>query len=586
MRIDKVAPFYTEQDRIALAGYDRELNDLLEDAGRLTTEMQASQEAGNKELLKELASRSRALWAERFEPLDAARTELLRAIEQRYIEAFNGNISAILEDVREIVDATDKEEYIAYQKQRTDELKPLLENKPSKDSPKEEKERYRSVKTLSVKGYVTCYYFILERVRVQLNALNYYRSSDGEAQAIAIVEERAGNFYSKPKGAKTERKPIERGLPMIKGAEARGDLLPLPTGPILALLYEVLGCRDLSQLADRKRSYNRNTQLEVVSKGDMRGISYTKGKTTASIEIDDFRKLMNCSSQTKKIFIRILLRANEQALHDGKLTREKVSFPLRELVGEGQYKNLETARQGFYNATGTLVGSIKVSGKLEHGKKKTLEQGRREVLFSGANVDKATCEIFLNRRLNWGLVAPYYTGLPDYYFELPDRAAELLEYIFYLARQNTRQIARQGFFTISYRAIQYRLNLPSEDAIRNTKRDIKDAIETAIEQIEEKYSKYAPPIPADAKGADAKPDFSLLPLADYDAPIKKYLDEGRLEVSLKGDYARRFIELSKRTAAKLEAARKRQERIEDKAKAINLAKSKETEKEQAGEVER
>lgn len=577
MRVNKVAPFYTEQDRIALAGYDRDLDKILEDAGELTTEMQAAQEAGDKELLKELTTRSRALWLERFEPLDNARNELLRAIEQRYIEAFNGDIAAILEDVREIVAATDKEEYIASQKRTTAELKPLLENKPTKDSSKEEKDRYRSVKKLSIKGYENCYYFILERVRVQLNALYFYQSEDGTAQAIAIVEDRAGSFYTKPKGVKTERKPIERGLPLIKGAEVRGDLLTLPTSPALTLLYDVLGGGDLDTLPDRKRKYNRNQQLLVEGQGDKRRISYTKDKTTISLEIDDFRKIVNRNPQAKKILTRILLRANEQAIHNGELYRDRVSFPLRELVGEGQYKNIETARQGFYNVADTLTG-LKVSGKIERGKKKTIQQGVHAVLFKAAKVDNATCEIYLNEMLNWGLITPYYTGLPDYYFELPDRAAELLEYIFYIARQNTRQIAEQGFFTIGYRAIQYRLNLPNEDAIRNTKRDIKDAIETAIEQIEEKYCKYAPPIPADAKGADAEPDFSLLPLGDYDAPIKKYLDEGKLQVTLKGDYAKRFIELSQKTAAKLEAARKRRERIEDRAIAINLAKSKEAEK--------
>jgi len=572
MRIDKVTPFYTLEDRKALAGFDRETDTLLEEARDLSEEVRAAQRAGDEELLKELASRSRALWVERYKAIEDARNELLRSIEQRYIEAFKGDTAAILDDVREIVAATEKEEYIASQKRSTEELKPLLENKPTKDSTKEQKDGYRAAKALSVKGYTNCYYFILSRIRVQLNALVFYESKDGEAQAIAIVEDKAGSFYTKPKGAKTERKPLERGLPVIKGAEVRGDLLTLPTSPTLTLLYDVLGGGDLDQLPDRKRGYNRNIQLLVEGQGDKRRISYTKDKTTVSLEIDDFRKIVSRNPQTKKILTRILLRANEQAIHNGELTRDMVSFPLRELVGEGQYKNLETARQGFYNVADTLTG-LKVSGKIERGKKKTIQQGVHAVLFKTAKVDNATCEIYLNEMLNWGLIAPYYTGLPDYYFELPDRAAELLEYIFYIARQNTKQIAEQGYFTIGYRAIQYRLNLPSEDTIRNTKRDIKDAIETAIEQIEEKYCKYAPPMPE-----DGQPDFSLLPLGDYDAPIKKYLDEGRLKITLKGEYAKRFIELSQRTAAKLEAARKRRERIEDRAIAINLAKHEEAKK--------
>jgi len=309
--------------------------------------------------------------------------------------------------------------------------------------------------------------------------------------------------------------------------------------------------------------YDVLIQLGVLEDVDKRRISYSKDKSTVQIEIDDFRKIVNCNPQAKKILTRILLRANEQAIHNGELYRDRVSFPLRELVGEGQYKNIETARQGFYNVADTLTG-LKVSGAVVKGKKKTVKRGVVAVLFTGARVDNTTCEIYLNELLNWGLITPYYTGLPDYYFELPDRAAELLEYIFYIARQNTKQIAEQGYFTIGYRAIQYKLNLPNEIGedgrpINNPRRDIKDAIEAAIEQIEEKYCKYAPPIPAGARGADAEPDFSLLPVADDNAPIKKYLDEGYLRVSLKGDYANRFIEISQKTAAKIEAARKRQE---------------------------
>lgn len=576
MLIDKVIPFYTDQDRLTIAQYNRELDNILEDAKTLTKEMRAQQEADPAALpITERDFDALPVWLQKWETIYSAKEYVIRKIEWRYIDSFNGDIDAILADVREIVDATEKEEYIAWQKRSTAYVKKVLGEKPQEPEAEKAKASYDALKRMAVKGYDNCYYFILARIKVQLNALQHYAGDSGAARAIALVEEKAASFYKKPKGARTKREPIARELPIINGVETRGGLMPLPTGPALSFLYEILG-QDPSQIQNRKHQFNRNQQLIIETKGDMRRLSYSKDKTTVSVEIDDFRKLVNRAPQTKKILTRILLRANEQAIHNGELYRDKVSFPLRELVGEGQYKTLETARQGFYNVTDTLTG-LKVSGKIERGTKKTIQQGAHAVLFKGAKVNNATCEIYLNELLNWGLITPYYTGLPDYYFELPDRAAELLEYIFSLARQNTKLIAEQGYFTISYRAIQYRLNLPNEiqngKPINNPKRDIKDAIETAIEQIEEKYSKYAPPIPRDAKGADAIPDFSLLPMADYDAPIKKYLDEGKLKVSLKGDYAKRFIEISRKTAAKLEAAQKRQERIEDRAIAINLAKS-------------
>lgn len=574
MLINKVAPFWTNQDRLRLAEFDKALDDILDEAHELTMEMHEAELSGDKDLLGVLLGRANSNWSDRYAAILKQRDELVFSVERRYIEHFGGDVEAILDDVREIVAATEKEEYLAKQKQRTAELKPILDAyKPGSESSKEDRNQYRIISALSVKGYVNCYFFILERINVQLNALDFYQSEDGHDLAIAIVEARAGEFYSKPKGAKLSeaRRPPTVPLPIVPGAEVRGDLLTIPTGPLLSLLYDVVVGGDLDLLPERKRRYNRNQKLNVDGLDDRRRVSYTKDKTNVSIEIDDFRKVVNRNPQTKKLLIRILLRANEQAIHNGQLIRDRVSFPLRELVGEGQYKNLETARQGYHNSMGILVG-LKISGKIERGKRKSIQQGGHAVLFKSSRVDNATCEVYLNEQLDWGLIAPYYTGLPDYYFALPDRAADLLEYIFFLARQNTRQLAEQGYFYITYRAIQYRLNLPDETAIRNTKRDIKDAIGAAIEQIEEKYRKYAPPIPENATGPDAIPDFALLPEEDYDAPIKQYLDEGRLKVTLKGDYARRFIELSQRTAAKIDRARKRQESIEDRAKAINLAK--------------
>ena len=56
MRIDKVTPFYTLEDRKALAGFDRETDTLLEEARDLSEEVRAAQRAGDEELLKELVS--------------------------------------------------------------------------------------------------------------------------------------------------------------------------------------------------------------------------------------------------------------------------------------------------------------------------------------------------------------------------------------------------------------------------------------------------------------------------------------------------------------------------------------------------
>ena len=555
MITSSITSFYTEQDRETISKYDRRIKVLLEDARRLKAEIRTAKDSGDQELCKELETISRQFWPGKYAGLEDARNEIIRAIEQRCIEAYSGNIEAILADVREIVAAIEKSEYLAYQSQRSEEFKPLLENMPGKDSPAIEKKHFRAVKALCVKGYTTCYYYIMGKVRIQLNALDYYHSKDGAAQALAIIEDKAASFYAKPKKQNLIEIPAGSGSAIQEEAGSCGDLLTLPTSPTLTLMYDLLGSCNLDVLSYRKKKYNRNIQLKIVASdknGNKRRVSYSKGTTEVSIEIDDFRKIINRNPQAKKILTRILIRMNEQAIHNGALVRDLVSFPLAELVGEGQYKNLTTARRGFYNVGDILTG-LKVSGKIERGKEKTMSQGCHAVLFKLIEVNNSTCLVYLNERLNWGLITPYYTGLPSYYFELPDRASELLEYIFYIARQNTKKISEDGFFTISYRALQYRLNLPNEEQNRNPKRDIKDAIETAIIQINEKHAQYALPSSTPAKDPASDPDFLLVPLREYDAPIKKYLDEGKLKIVLKGDYASKFIALNRRKAAKLES---------------------------------
>lgn len=566
MKANNVKSFYTEQDAATLAKYDRRLKTSLDDAGRLNELMITTKQSGDRKTFNDLVTISRTFWTNQYAKIETARDEYIRSIEQRYIESYKGNIEEILDDVREIVESVGKTEYLEYLKRRTEDLKPLLADKPGKDSSDMDRDRFRGVKALTVRGYTTFYYFLLGKIRLQINALNYYQSEEGKAQAIAIVEAKAESFYIKPKKPDPRTHLAYHGSGITPVVEVCGELLILPSSPALTLIYELLGGGDLESLPERKKKYNRNIQYNVgQGKKDQnkRQISYSKGDTTTTIEIDDYRKITNRNPQAKKILARILMNANKQAIHKGELVRDCVSFPLSDLVGEGQYKNLDTARRGFHNV-GDILTSLKVRGTIERGKKKAITQGQNVVLFKATNVDNATCLVYLNELLNWALITPYYTGLPDYYFELPDRASELLEYVFYMARQNVRKITEDGYFTISYRAIQYRLNLPSEDQNRNPKRDIKDAIEAAINQINEKHRKYTPTI-ADGSG------FSLIPMRDYEAPIKKYLDEGKLKVIL-GEYAERFIALNHRTAVRLEAEMERQERIEAKAVAINLAK--------------
>ena len=344
------------------------------------------------------------------------------------------------------------------------------------------------------------------------------------------------------------------------------DFYNVPDSTASNLILETLGAgAAIADLPDRKRQINHGTTIEVFESGKSRRVTLSGSKPQVTIELADIDKLTGSNKPAKKLFVLSLIKANEQAIHEGQLTRDYISFPLQELIDTGFYSTPQSARKGFNAGMDTLT-SLKIKGHIQQTKKNGSSIDALEVLFTGARIERGQCTIFFNERISWSFIAQYFTILPRYYFRLPNRASDLLYYIFYLARQHTKDIEERGYFTISFRAIQHRLQLPSEVGNNNPDRTIKQPIEEAIEQIEDGHS-----------GLYGNEDFSLLPVYDEYAPIANFLDNGYLRVELKGSFAETFIAISKDTAKQIEAAQKRQARITEKAIAINTAKKLEAE---------
>jgi len=346
----------------------------------------------------------------------------------------------------------------------------------------------------------------------------------------------------------------------------REDFYNMPDSPASNLILETLVAgADIADLPERKRQVNHAAKLEVLESGKRRQVSLKNQKAQVTIELADIDKLTGSNKPAKKLFVLSLIKANEQAIYEGQLTKNYVSFPLQELIDTGFYSTPQSARKGFNSGMDTLT-SLKIKGHIQQTKKKGSTIEALEVLFTGARIERGQCMIFFNERINWSFIAQYFTILPRYYFRLPNRASDLLYYIFYLARQHTRDIEGRGYFTIGFRTIQHRLQLPNERGNPNPQRDIKQPIEDAIEELETEHSKRY-----------GNTEFSLLPVCNDTAPIAEYLDNGYLKVGLSGTFAEAFIAISKDTAKQIEAAQKRQARITEKAVAINTAKKLEAE---------
>lgn len=347
----------------------------------------------------------------------------------------------------------------------------------------------------------------------------------------------------------------------------------MPDSTASNLILETLGAGEhIADLPARKKQINHNTALEVLEDGHKRQVSLINSKAQITIELADIDKITGSNKTAKKMFVLSLVKANEQAIFNGQLAKDYISFPLQEFVDIGFYTNTNNARRGFKAGMDALT-SLKIKGEIQQTKKKksTIESCR--VLFTGWDIIKGQCYVYLNQNINWSFLAQYFTILPKYYFKLPNRASDLLYYIFFLARQHTKEIQERGYFTIGFRAIQHRLQLPSEIDNSNPYRTIKQPIEEAIEQIENEHSGYYQNM-----------EFGLLPVCDDNVGIAEYLDNGYLKVSLTGAFAGTFIAISKETAKQIETAHKRQERITEKAVAIKTAKKLEDEERSKGDA--
>ena len=366
------------------------------------------------------------------------------------------------------------------------------------------------------------------------------------------------------------KKKVINSTPLVYSspspAKEKASFYNMPDSTASNLVLDILGAgENIADLPARKHQVSHSAKYQVMEDGNKRLITMKKGTAEITIELADIDKLTGSNKPAKKLFVLSLIKANEQAIHDGILTQDYVSFPLKELVDIGFYKRLNSARAGF-NAGADTLTSFKVKGKQQKSKKSKSSIESLEVLFTGAKIKNGQCYIYFNPRISWGFFAQYFTIIPRYYFKLPSRASDLLYYIFFLARQNTQEIEEHGYFTVGFRAIQHKLQLPDERQCKNPQRDIKSPIEEAITQIEDEHH-------STFKDFTDMMGFKLLPVYDEGATIGEYLDNGYLKVSLEGEFAKMFIQISLDTKKQIKQAEQRKARITEKAIAIKTAQN-------------
>ena len=330
----------------------------------------------------------------------------------------------------------------------------------------------------------------------------------------------------------------------------------IPNGDSINWIYRIISSKG-GRLVQQSTG-NRHEEILRQKKGDSLRFTRTNKQNgnTVIVEIAQADKYL---SKTNKAFAKVLL-FTLQKMNAQNFPLE-VGFSLQELVDLGMYSTTSNAgraiKEFFAQQKQTML-----SGSVKKKRKTVKEEGG--ILFYHYRLENGYVKLSVNENFNMEFIANYFTVFPRFAYALSNNAFNLVRYIFFLARQNTKPIKEKGTFTISLDNVRENLGLPAPDEVKNRryKQLIIEPIEAAIEEIEEAL-KTVP---------EAKEyGFTITPVGTDTSNINKWL-EGYLEIGLNGDFAETFVKL----ATKAEQDRERWNRIKT-AELAKLAAKKEAE---------
>lgn len=179
MILDKVAPYWTEEEKSALWNINIEQNNIIESVGAENAK-NATQPPTRALIVGEKKLRE-------WHTLEEEANKIRGTVEARYIK--DRKPKGLLSDVREIVDAITHKDYLDYTSQKLAQLATLKKEGMAEES-------LDRLRDLAIENYTNCYNFILYHLRVQLNGLA--ETLDNTDKAIAIVERKVALWYVKP----------------------------------------------------------------------------------------------------------------------------------------------------------------------------------------------------------------------------------------------------------------------------------------------------------------------------------------------------------------------------------------------------
>ena len=182
------------------------------------------------------------------------------------------------------------------------------------------------------------------------------------------------------------------------------------------MVLDVLGAGvNIADLPERKKQVNHNVQYQVLEDKNKRRIALKNKLSEVTVELLDIEKVTGSNKPAKKLFVLSLIKANEQAIHNGQLVKDHISFPLQELLDIGFYKTPQSARKGFKSGADILT-SLKIKGKIKKSETVQTQIEALELLFTGARIVKGQCYIFFQSSNKLGVSHAIFNNFPSLLF--------------------------------------------------------------------------------------------------------------------------------------------------------------------------
>lgn len=196
MIIDKLESIWTAEEQETLAGFEQEQKRILQNGGNPV---------------------------ERFCDIENTYIEIENSVRERYIDSFSDNPDSIFQDIHEIVDATEKQEFLEECQKWLETLDDIKEF--DSDSPKFETLLLQA-KQSAAETYENCCNFILNRVLIQFDVIHHYQLDD--KKMYEIIRKKVSEWYEPPEQKKDSSKTsVIQKIPQLKSKLPNYHISPI-----------------------------------------------------------------------------------------------------------------------------------------------------------------------------------------------------------------------------------------------------------------------------------------------------------------------------------------------------------------------